>query len=445
LKINRVKATAGHLAAISNPSERLKVTIFGQLHREMRGWNNLAFRRAYVGKGHGGQKRAFKVKFMGEGVNDYGGPYRAVFEGVVDELQADNAVAGRKISEKCILPLFVPCPNRSATVGPNQDKFLMSPAANSPLSQELMQFLGKLMGLAIRHALTLGVNASALQWRSLVKLPLSRAHLETIDTLIVGQLSKIEALGLQLESEAAIHATTPSGDDADGRKLLDDARYQPDAWKDLVFATYLSDGSRVSLVPRGEEIPVTRGNWREYVALVERARVLESASMYRVFLDGLSAVLPTELFPLFTAHELEQLVGGSSRVDIKLLQQCTEYEDNLTPETPVVKYLWEVLEEMSSEERSLFLRFVWARSRMPASLSELSMNFKIQSSSRGTDDAGCSPDSYLPTAQTCFFSLALPSYSSKEVLRTKLLYAIENSPNMDADVRLHSAEGWSDA
>ncbi len=38
---------------------------------------------SYVGKGHGGQKRAFKVKFLGEGVNDYGGPYRAVFEQVL--------------------------------------------------------------------------------------------------------------------------------------------------------------------------------------------------------------------------------------------------------------------------------------------------------------------------------------------------------------------------
>ena len=48
----------------------------------MKKWTDASFRRAYLGKGHGGQKRAFKVKFLGEGVNDYGGPYRAVFEQV---------------------------------------------------------------------------------------------------------------------------------------------------------------------------------------------------------------------------------------------------------------------------------------------------------------------------------------------------------------------------
>jgi hypothetical protein len=54
------------------------------------------------------------------------------------------------------------------------------------------------------------------------------------------------------------------------------------------------------------------------------------------------------------------------------------------------------------------------------------------------------PDDFLPTAQTCFFSLALPQYSCKEVMREKLLYAVHHSPNMDADVRLNNAEGWAD-
>ena len=76
---------------------------------------------------------------------------------------------------------------------------------------------------------------------------------------------------------------------------------------------------------------------------------------------------------------------------------------------------------------------------MPASTQDLPMNFKLQS---GQGSARDKPDSYLPHAQTCFFSLSLPNYSSKEILRAKLLYAINNSPNMDADVRLHSAEGW---
>ncbi len=66
------------------------------------------------------------------------------------------------------------------------------------------------------------------------------------------------------------------------------------------------------------------------------------------------------------------------------------------------------------------------------------MWFKIQAPHGGAKD---SPDEYLPSAQTCFFSLSLPFYSSKQILREKLLYAIATSPNMDADVRLNSTEG----
>jgi hypothetical protein len=29
-------------------------------------------------------------------------------------------------------------------------------------------------------------------------------------------------------------------------------------------------------------------------------------------------------------------------------------------------------------------------------------------------------------------------------MRNKLIYAINNSPNMDADVRLHNADGWTE-
>ena len=157
-----------------------------------------------------------------------------------------------------------------------------------------------------------------------------------------------------------------------------------------------------------------------------------------ILILGLSAVLPLELFPLFTDQELEELLCGRREVDVDLLEQCTEYEE-VDENSPHVKFLWEVLRDMTSEERTLFLRFVWARSRMPNSAKDFPMNFKVQAAhEQGARDH---PDKYLPHAQTCFFSLSLPAYSTKEILREKLLFAIKNSPNMDADVRLHNAEG----
>ena len=431
IKIKRVRATQSRLISITNANERLKQSVFGQLHKELRSWPNSSFRRSYVGKGHGGQKRGFKVKFVGEGVNDYGGPYRAVFEQVVDEVQCDAVtVGGTKPSEKCLLPLLIPCPNKCTAVGNNQDKFILSTTPlTSTINQELMQFFGKTVGTAVRQNLNLALNFSVMLWRPLAKLPLNRSHLEAIDTLIVNNMKEIINLGMELERKLA-----------EGKEGIE-KNHRPEEWVDLTFSTYLPDGTRWALIPGGSEIPVNLSNWREYIRLMEQCHLQQSASMFKVFKDGLSAVVPVEVFPLFTAQELERLVSGNSQVDVDLIRRCTEYED-ISPDSDTVKFFWEVLNEMDNEEKTEFLRFVWARSRLPVSAQELSVNFKLQGAQGAARE---SPDKYLPHAQTCFFSLSLPAYSSKEIMKEKLLYAIKNSPNMDADVRLHNAEGWAES
>ena len=39
----------------------------------------------------------------------------------------------------------------------------------------------------------------------------------------------------------------------------------------------------------------------------------------------------------------------------------------------------------------------------------------------------------MPTSQTCFFQLRLPTYSSQEVLADRLRYAINNCRSIDMD------------
>jgi hypothetical protein len=52
----------------------------------------------------------------------------------------------------------------------------------------------------------------------------------------------------------------------------------------------------------------------------------------------------------------------------------------------------------------------WAQSRLPASAQDMPMNSKLQGAQGQAKEQ---PDSYLPHAQTCFFSLSLPAYSTK--------------------------------
>jgi HECT-domain (ubiquitin-transferase) len=68
---------------------------------------------------------------------------------------------------------------------------------------------------------------------------------------------------------------------------------------------------------------------------------------------------------------------------------------------------------------------VSGRSRLPRTESDFE-NEKFQVTDFNTDgrSGGGNMDGYLPRAHTCFFSLELPKYSSKDILRSKLLTAI---------------------
>jgi hypothetical protein len=91
-----------------------------------------------------------------------------------------------------------------------------------------------------------------------------------------------------------------------------------------------------------------------------------------------------------------------------------EYEAGLSASDTHFVWLWEVLTEGRVGDRVAFLRFAAARSRLPSSAAFLAKPFTFTRPKGGAETA---PDSYFPTAQTCFFNLSIPRYSSKEVLR----------------------------
>ena len=88
----------------------------------------------------------------------------------------------------------------------------------------------------------------------------------------------------------------------------------------------------------------------------------------------------------------------------------------------VIQYFWRCLNEFSAEERSMYLRFVWGRSRLPLTSKDFTQKHTIESMKKVTCDANM----MLPVAHTCFFSIELPRYTSYEILKAKLLYAITN-------------------
>ena len=137
-------------------------------------------------------------------------------------------------------------------------------------------------------------------------------------------------------------------------------------------------------------------------------------------------MIPVGLLKLLSWNELEMLVCGKPILDIELLKENTQY-NGCSPNDILIQNFWKCLEEFNAEERASYLRFVWGRSRLPLTSKDFHKQHRISIKSHNN------PDLALPTSHTCFFSIDLPRYSSYEVLKNKLKYAITHCQAIDID------------
>ena len=78
------------------------------------------------------------------------------------------------------------------------------------------------------------------------------------------------------------------------------------------------------------------------------------------------------------------------------------------------------------DQRQLYLKFAWGRSRLPIDLKNLRRKHTI-SLSKYMDKTG------FPQAHTCFFSIDLPDYPTEKIMRAKFLTAITMCGEIDTD------------
>lgn len=108
----------------------------------------------------------------------------------------------------------------------------------------------------------------------------------------------------------------------------------------------------------------------------------------------------------YLVHILQ--VCGSADIDVATLKAIAVYK-GFDPHEPLVKWFWEVLEEeFSAADRSLFLRFVWGRARLPRALADFKgRDFVLQALDKVSPYVA---DHFLPEAYT-WYSYIVYSYS----------------------------------
>jgi len=195
---------------------------------------------------------------------------------------------------------------------------------------------------------------------------------------------------------------------------------------DLNFTTFTVDGREVELIQNGESVKLSIENRENFVNLTQEFKLVEFNKQLDAMLQGILDTIPRyNILTTFTWQELESLVIGSTIIDPQKLKSITRYQ-NCSENSDIVKHFWTVFEEFNQDQRSKFIKFVSGRSSISLSANDLTIQLvKYQI-----------PDIMLPSSHTCFFTLDLPNYSSIDVLRNKLLYAINNCVSIDTDFRV---------
>ncbi|KAL9891475.1 E3 ubiquitin-protein ligase hyd isoform X1 [Glossina fuscipes] len=182
-------------------------------------------------------------------------------------------------------------------------------------------------------------------------------------------------------------------------------------------------GGSVELISGGREIQVTSQNLFEYIRRYTEYRLIKAQEKaLEALKDGVFDVLPDNCMQNLTAEDLRLLLNGVGDIDVSTLISYTTFNDESNEGSDKLlkfkRWFWSIVEKMNTLERQDLVYFWTGSPALPAS--EEGFQPLPSVTIRPADDT------HLPTANTCISRLYIPLYSSKSILRSKLLLAIKS-------------------
>ncbi|KAM4041413.1 E3 ubiquitin-protein ligase HACE1 isoform 4-T4 [Anomaloglossus baeobatrachus] len=241
------------------------------------------------------------------------------------------------------------------------DGTTFQPNSNSSVNPDHLnyfRFAGEILGLALYHRQLVNIYFTRSFYKHILGIPVNYQDVASIDPEYAKNLqwildNDISDLGLELTFSVETD----------------------------VFGAM----EEVPLKPGGASIVVTQENKAEYVQLVTELRMTRAIQpQINGFLQGFHMFIPPSLIQLFDEFELELLLSGMPEIDVNDWIKNTEYTSGYDKDDQVIKWFWEVVQELTQEERVLLLQFVTGSINM----------------------------------------LKLPEYPSKEILKDRLLVAL---------------------
>ncbi|POI25210.1 hypothetical protein CIB84_011040 [Bambusicola thoracicus] len=322
--------------------------------------------------------------FTTEGIIDNGGGFRDCLTDISEELCPSSG------DVPVPLPFFVRTSNQGNSSSDTRDMYVPNPSCKDFPKYE---WIGQLMGAALRSKEILVLALPSLVWKQLSgEEVIWSKDFAAVDVELVKLLQMLE----EVDREA----------------------FNFMFGKELTYTTVRSDQRVVELIPKGSSTVVRFEDRKEFIRLVQKARLEESKEQVEAIRAGLLRVVPQAVLDLLTWQQLEKKVCGNPEVTVDELKKFITFEDF---DSSRVQQFWDALNSFTSEDLSRFLKFVTGRSRLPVQLTI----YPDRSIPERLD--------MMPEASTCSCTLFLPKYSSVKMCEELLRYAVYNCMSIDTD------------
>lgn len=218
----------------------------------------------------------------------------------------------------------------------------------------------------------------------------------------------------------------PSLSDDEKKKRINDIKYKDTSFDDLCIQFVLPGYSNIELIDGGNDIFLNIDNIELYMNNVIDCLTNKCVShQFKSFIRGFNRVLNINELKIFNHVEINTILCGESEDDQNWTKEVLMREivckNGFTLSSKTIQNVIEIISEFNNEERRKFLQFITGSPRLPIG-GFASLNPKLSIVKKDVYP----PNDHYPSVSTCFIYLKLPEYSTKDILREKLLIAMEN-------------------
>jgi len=280
---------------------------------------------------------------------------------------------------------------------------------------DLMEFIGRILGKALLEGICVDIPFAPFFIGKLFNRVSKVEDLYILDSELYKNLMFMKHYKGNISDLALTFSTS--------RKILD---------KNII----------IDLIHNGRNIDVNNNNCIQYIYKLTRY-LLDQQFEWQIsyFLKGFYSICNKKLIKIFSVNEFITVLSGTDdEIDVDDWRKYTKYDPPYHSKHRIIKNFWNVVKSMNSNEKKQLLQFTTSNRRPPLmGFKNLQPEFKIQPISTLTQNSNPITSTIqsifskkptkdpLPSSATCFNTLKLPMYTTKKILKDKLLKCIKEA------------------